>query len=137
MTSAVRHGSAGRGRAAVGQPGGQLALAPALTATPARRASDSRQQNAAVTAETTITDGQAPITSPSTCEIANASNPVTVSLTAVERPSRRNQMAMQPIPRTAITAPPNGRDPLATATPKPPIRPAAAIGAVGTRSANS
>ena len=98
---------------------------------------DSRQHNAAVTAETTITDGQAPITSPSTCEIANASSPMTVSLTAVERPSRRNQTATQPIPRTAITAPPNGRDPLATATAKPPIRLAAAIGAVGTRSATS
>ena len=40
-------------------------------------------------------------------------------------------------PNAASTTPPSGREPDATATPKPPIRPAAASGAVGTRASCS
>jgi hypothetical protein len=41
---------------------------------------------------------------------------------------------MQVNPQPASTIPPSGREPVATATANPAIRPAAAIGAVATRS---
>src|ERR1019366_809712 len=97
---------------------------------PGRRASETRQQRAAIAAATSSTDGQAPISSPRPCDAANANRPAAVSWAAVRRPSRRSQIAMQVSPQPASTTPPSGREPVATATPKPPIRPAAAIGAV-------
>ncbi len=50
-----------------------------------RRESDSHQHSAAVTAETTITDGHAPITRPSRCESAKATSPVAVSVAVTAR----------------------------------------------------
>ena len=57
-------------------------------------------------------------------------SPVTVTRV----PSRRAHTAMQASPQAARTTPPSGREPVPTATPKPAMRPAAATGAVGTRS---
>ncbi len=102
-----------------------------------RRESDSRQHSAAVTAETTITDGHAPITRPSRCEAAKAISPVAVSVAVTRVPSRRAHTAMQASPQAARTTPPSGREPVPTATPNPATSPAAAIGAVGTRSRRS
>ena len=48
-------------------------------------------------------------------------------------PSRWSQIATQTRPKATSTMPPSGRDPDATATPKPAISPAAARGAVGIR----
>jgi hypothetical protein len=90
-----------------------------------------------VAAATSRTDGQAPITSPSTWERANASSPAAVSWIVIRRPSRRVQTAMQARPQAASTTPPSGREPVATATPKPATSPVAAIGAVISRSASS
>lgn len=68
--------------------------------------------------------------------MANATRPATVSSAAVRRPSRRSQTATHESPNTASTTPPSGREPVATATAKPAIRPAGATTAVGTRVAN-
>lgn len=60
-----------------------------------------------------------------------------MSPAAVRRPSRADQAATQASPHPASTTPPSGREPLATATPKPAISPPAAIGAVGTVASQS
>lgn len=51
----------------------------------------------------------------------------------VRYPWRWRQIPMQASPKAARTTPPSGREPVATATAKPPSRPAAASGAVGRR----
>jgi hypothetical protein len=59
-----------------------------------------------------------------------------VSIAAVRGPSRRSQIATQTRPKATSTMPPSGRDPDATALPKPAISPVAASGAVGIRAIN-
>jgi hypothetical protein len=90
-----------------------------------------------VAAATSSTAGQAPITGPSKCETANASNPAPVSSRAVRGPSRRHHTVTQTSPQTASMLPPRGREPVTTATAKPAISPAAAIGAVTIRAVGS
>ena len=63
------------------------------------------------------TAGQAPITSATRCESANADSPTMVNVIAVRHPSRRAQVAMQTAPQSARKTPPSGREPVATATP--------------------
>jgi hypothetical protein len=54
---------------------------------------------------------------PSPCEAANPTRPAAVSFAVIAGLCRRLQIAMHGSPAATSTAPPAGREPLATATP--------------------